>query len=85
MPSETALIPELLPITKDRIANIARTDRVARAEFGWPCIPYEYANIEKPGFYSGIIAPQVISNDVSTTPIFSHTSIVSHPPPPSSR
>ncbi|KAL2199199.1 hypothetical protein P885DRAFT_75614 [Corynascus similis CBS 632.67] len=37
--------------------------RVARAEFGWPCIPYEYANINKPGFYTGIIAPQVISND----------------------
>ncbi|KAL2165223.1 hypothetical protein VTH06DRAFT_519 [Thermothelomyces fergusii] len=37
--------------------------RVARAEFGWPCIPYEYANINKPGFYTGIFAPQVISND----------------------
>ncbi|KAH6853698.1 extracellular serine-rich protein [Chaetomium sp. MPI-CAGE-AT-0009] len=37
--------------------------RVARAEFGWPCIPYEYANINKPGFYTGIFAPQVISNN----------------------
>ncbi|KAL2180322.1 uncharacterized protein P884DRAFT_297008 [Thermothelomyces heterothallicus CBS 202.75] len=37
--------------------------RVARAAFGWPCIPYEYANINKPGFYTGIFAPQVISND----------------------
>ncbi|KAK3300315.1 extracellular serine-rich protein [Chaetomium fimeti] len=37
--------------------------RVARAEFGWPCIPYEYANLNKPGFYTGIFAPQVISND----------------------
>ncbi|KAH6650823.1 hypothetical protein F5144DRAFT_61520 [Chaetomium tenue] len=37
--------------------------RVARAEFGWPCIPYEYANIDKPGFYTGIFAPQVISNN----------------------
>ncbi|KAL2154878.1 hypothetical protein VTH82DRAFT_3554 [Thermothelomyces myriococcoides] len=52
--------------------------RVARAEFGWPCIPYEYANINKPGFYTGIFAPQVISNDLpsysvrvnDTEPIF---------------
>ncbi|KAK4147686.1 uncharacterized protein C8A04DRAFT_33825 [Dichotomopilus funicola] len=36
--------------------------RVARAAFGWPCIPYENAAIDKPGFYSGIIAPQVIMN-----------------------
>ncbi|KAL2271141.1 hypothetical protein VTJ83DRAFT_512 [Remersonia thermophila] len=37
--------------------------RVARAAFGWPCIPYEYANINKPGFYTGIFTPQVVSND----------------------
>ncbi|KAK3310135.1 uncharacterized protein B0T15DRAFT_25891 [Chaetomium strumarium] len=37
--------------------------RVARAEFGWPCIPYEYANINKAGFYTGIFEPQVVSNN----------------------
>ncbi|KAL2130101.1 hypothetical protein VTI74DRAFT_6902 [Chaetomium olivicolor] len=37
--------------------------RVARAEFGWPCIPYEYANVNKPGFYTGIFEPQVVSNN----------------------
>ncbi|KAL1839161.1 hypothetical protein VTJ49DRAFT_1817 [Mycothermus thermophilus] len=37
--------------------------RVARAEFGWPCIPYEYANIGKQGFYTGAFYPQVVSND----------------------
>ncbi|KAK4151481.1 hypothetical protein C8A00DRAFT_35885 [Chaetomidium leptoderma] len=37
--------------------------RVARAEFKWPCIPYELANINKPGFDSGTFTPQVVSND----------------------
>ncbi|GAB1310366.1 Extracellular serine-rich protein [Madurella fahalii] len=36
--------------------------RVARAEFGYPCIPYENVGVNKVGFYTGIIAPQVISN-----------------------
>ncbi|KAK4240021.1 hypothetical protein C8A03DRAFT_13636 [Achaetomium macrosporum] len=47
--------------------------RVARAEFGWPCIPYEYSNIHKAGFYSGILSPQPPHYDVrvnDTEPIF---------------
>ncbi|KAK4162140.1 hypothetical protein QBC43DRAFT_88534 [Cladorrhinum sp. PSN259] len=34
---------------------------VARAEFEFPCIPYEYAN-ENPGFWSGFFTPQAILN-----------------------
>ncbi|KAK4105823.1 hypothetical protein N658DRAFT_134873 [Parathielavia hyrcaniae] len=37
--------------------------RVVRAEFAWPCIPYEYANINEPGFDSGEFKPQVVSSN----------------------
>ncbi|KAK4129546.1 hypothetical protein N657DRAFT_82930 [Parathielavia appendiculata] len=37
--------------------------RVVRAEFGWPCIPYEYANLNEQGFDSGTFTPQVVSNN----------------------
>ncbi|KAL2258146.1 hypothetical protein VTK26DRAFT_8672 [Humicola hyalothermophila] len=36
--------------------------RVVRAEFGFPCIPFEYANVHEKGFDSGMIEPQVIND-----------------------
>ncbi|KAK1755367.1 hypothetical protein QBC47DRAFT_214851 [Echria macrotheca] len=36
--------------------------RVARAEFGFPCIPYEYTGGNKEGFWTGVFTPQVITN-----------------------
>jgi hypothetical protein len=55
--------------------------RVARAAFGWPCIPYEYATINQPGFYTGVFEPQVVSNDVSTSnPPFTIPQPPTHPP-----
>ncbi|KAK3394161.1 hypothetical protein B0H63DRAFT_38222 [Podospora didyma] len=56
--------------------------RVSRAEYKFPCIPYEYTGANKVGFWSGIIAPQVISNpppsyDVKindTNPVFYYCS-----------
>ncbi|KAK3383186.1 hypothetical protein B0T24DRAFT_661739 [Lasiosphaeria ovina] len=36
---------------------------VARAEYKYACIPYEYTGANKIGFYSGTISPQVISDN----------------------
>ncbi|KAK0729090.1 hypothetical protein B0T21DRAFT_444793 [Apiosordaria backusii] len=36
--------------------------RVARAEFGFPCIPYEYVNGNTEGFWTGVFNPQAILN-----------------------
>ncbi|KAK4185970.1 hypothetical protein QBC35DRAFT_502514 [Podospora australis] len=52
--------------------------RVARAEFGWPCIPYEYVHENGGGFYTGVFTPQAILNPLpsyevkvnDTEPIF---------------
>jgi hypothetical protein len=38
---------------------------VARSDFGTPCLPYEYTGLNRQGFFSGYIGPQVISSDVS--------------------
>ncbi|KAB5581275.1 hypothetical protein GE09DRAFT_937114, partial [Coniochaeta sp. 2T2.1] len=51
---------------------------VARSDFGSPCLPYEYTGLNRQGFFSGYIGPQVISNDLprlrvrvnDTDPIF---------------
>ncbi|KAB5539211.1 hypothetical protein GE09DRAFT_310195 [Coniochaeta sp. 2T2.1] len=51
---------------------------VARADFGFPCIPYEDLGVNRVGFFSGQISPQVISNNLpayrvrvnNTDPIF---------------
>ncbi|KAB5515614.1 hypothetical protein GE09DRAFT_576055 [Coniochaeta sp. 2T2.1] len=37
---------------------------VARSDFGSPCLPYEYTGLNRQGFFSGYIGPQVISNDL---------------------
>ncbi|KAK4673195.1 hypothetical protein QC763_109685 [Podospora pseudopauciseta] len=36
--------------------------RVSRAEFGFPCIPYEYVNGNTEGFWTGVFNPQAILN-----------------------
>ncbi|KAK4199110.1 hypothetical protein QBC40DRAFT_282525 [Triangularia verruculosa] len=36
--------------------------RVSRAEFGFPCIPYEYVNGNTGGFWTGVFNPQAILN-----------------------
>jgi hypothetical protein len=41
---------------------------VARSDFGYPCIPYELTGLNRVGFYSGEISPQIITNDVSPLP-----------------
>ncbi|OIW34456.1 hypothetical protein CONLIGDRAFT_5741 [Coniochaeta ligniaria NRRL 30616] len=51
---------------------------VARSDFGTPCLPYEYTGLNRQGFFSGYIGPQVITNDLpklqvrvnDTEPIF---------------
>ena len=62
--------------------------RVVRAEFGWPCYPYELANINKPGFDSGTFTPQVVSSNVIpplNPPFLSPNQLTTHdinsPPP----
>ncbi|KAL1879930.1 hypothetical protein VTK73DRAFT_6626 [Phialemonium thermophilum] len=39
---------------------------VVRAEYGYPCIPYELTGANKIGFFSGQKSPQVISNNLPT-------------------
>ncbi|KAK0617890.1 hypothetical protein B0T17DRAFT_509477 [Bombardia bombarda] len=39
---------------------------VIRAEYKYACIPYEYTGVNKVGFFSGQISPQVISNNLPT-------------------
>ncbi|KAJ0313845.1 hypothetical protein COL516b_000792 [Colletotrichum fioriniae] len=39
---------------------------VIRAEFGFPCTPYEYIDIGREGFYSGNQSVKAITNDNST-------------------
>lgn len=41
---------------------------VVRAEYGYPCIPYEMTGVGKAGFYSGFKPVDVILDDVSTSP-----------------
>ncbi|KAK2062593.1 extracellular serine-rich protein [Colletotrichum caudatum] len=51
---------------------------VIRAEFGFPCTPYEYVDIGRQGFYSGNTSVKAITNDMprfrvlvnDTDPIF---------------
>lgn len=38
---------------------------MVRAEYKYPCIPYEDTGPNKVGFYSGQISPDVISDNVS--------------------
>lgn len=40
---------------------------VARAEFKFPCIPYEYVEVNRKGFFSGFEPVQAILNDVWTS------------------
>ncbi|KAK3906691.1 hypothetical protein C8A05DRAFT_29443 [Staphylotrichum tortipilum] len=55
--------------TKAEVGDIIRfkfyptTHGVARAPFGWPCLPYEMSDTDKPGFYSGLKTTNVVSND----------------------
>lgn len=50
---------------------------VARADFKFPCIPYEYAGVHRTGFWSGTMTPQVATGSLwydvkvnDTDPIF---------------
>lgn len=64
-----ASVTETLTDTSSEFNFYPQNHRAVRAEFGWPCIPYEYANINKAGFDSGTFTPQVVSNNVSSNPL----------------
>lgn len=62
-------MPTDLPLTEDiEFIFYPANHSVIRAEYGYPCVPYEIHGVGREGFDSGFHPVRAITNDVSRLP-----------------